>query len=96
MEKKIITLDLTDCKYIGELHERIRIAFDFPKWYGANWDAFGDLLWNECDADRLEITGIDTLSQKFSEDIEMMITILEKFKGNCMKYNDLFEYEIIN
>ena len=27
MEKKIITLDLTDCKYLGEIHERIRIAF---------------------------------------------------------------------
>lgn len=28
-DKKIITLDLTDCKYLGELHERIRVAFDF-------------------------------------------------------------------
>ncbi len=43
-DKKIITLDLTDCKYLGELHERIRVAFDFPEWYGANWDAFWDLL----------------------------------------------------
>ena len=39
-EKKVITLDLTGCKYLGELHERIRAAFDFPEWYGANWDAF--------------------------------------------------------
>ena len=26
-ENKIITLDLTYCKYLGELHERIRVAF---------------------------------------------------------------------
>ena len=30
MEKKVITLDLTGCKYLGKLHERIRAAFDFP------------------------------------------------------------------
>lgn len=30
-DKKIITLDLTGCKYLGEIHERIRIAFDFPE-----------------------------------------------------------------
>lgn len=28
---KTIPLDLTDCKSLGEVHERIRIAFDFPK-----------------------------------------------------------------
>ena len=95
-EKKTITLDLTDCKYIGELHERIRVAFDFPEWYGANWDAFWDLLWSECDADKLEITGMDTFSQEFSEEVKMMIIILEKFKNNCMQYNEIFEYEIIN
>ena len=96
MEKKIITLDLTDCKYLGELHERIRVAFDFPEWYGANWDAFWDLLRSECDADKLEIIGTDTLPKVLSTDIKMMTTILEKFKGNCMKYNDYFDYEIIN
>ena len=43
-EKKTITLDLTGCKYLGELHERIRIAFNFPEWYGANWDAFWGII----------------------------------------------------
>ena len=95
-QKKTITLDLTDCKYLGELHERIRVAFDFPQWYGANWDAFWDLLRSECDADKLEITGINTLSKNFSEEVKMMMTMLEKFKDNCMKYDDYFDYEIIN
>ena len=36
-----ITLDLTDCKYIRDFHERIRVAFDFPEWYGRNLDASG-------------------------------------------------------
>ena len=96
MEKKIITLDLTDCKYLGEIHERIRIAFDFPEWYGANWNAFWDILWSDCDADRLEIVGINTLSTEFDSHIETMKNVLDKFKKNCEKYGEDFEYEIIN
>ena len=40
MSKKIeeITLDFTGVKTLWELHERIRIAFDFPEWYGKNWE----------------------------------------------------------
>lgn len=64
-EKKIIKLDFTGCKYPLEFHERIRIAFDFPKWYGKNWSAFWDLLRTECDADKVEIFGASTLSKKF-------------------------------
>lgn len=60
-EKKTIILDLTDCKYLGELHERIRTAFDFPEWYGANLDAFWDLLSSECDADEVILTGVNTM-----------------------------------
>ena len=56
-EKKIITLDLTGCKYLGEIHQRIKKAFDFPDFYGANWDAFWDLLRSECDADKVIVVG---------------------------------------
>lgn len=38
--KKIIILDLTDCKYLGELHERIRVAFDFPKMEWGKFKCF--------------------------------------------------------
>lgn len=91
--KKII-LDLTDCQYLGELHERIRVAFDFPEWYGANWDAFWDLLQSECDAEKLEIIGIDTLPEEFDDQIKTMKYVLEKFKNNCKKYDEIFEYTI--
>lgn len=93
-EEKIITLDLTDCKYLGELHERIRVAFDFPEWYGANWSAFWDLLWSECDAEKLEITGINSLPKEFDVQIEVMKRVLERFKNNCKKYDEIFEYTI--
>lgn len=99
-EKKIITLDLTDCKYSGELHERIRVAFDFPAWYGANWNAFWDLLWSECDADEVVIIGEKTMSAKFEQQLNMMHQTLQALVKeravDSKKYDDIkpFSYRI--
>lgn len=101
-EKKIITLDLTDCKYLGELHERIRVAFDFPSWYGANWDAFWDLLWSECDADKVIIRGERTMSREFEEQLSIMHKVLtdkvELSANHCKLNNKIkpFSFEIID
>ena len=74
---KIIELDLTGCKYLSEVHERIRIAFNFPEWYGKNWSAFWDLLWSECDADKVIIKGELTLQKDLNKSLSVMHEILE-------------------
>ena len=95
-KKKIITLDLTGCRYLGELHKRIKEAFDFPDFYGENWDAFDDLLWSECDADKVEIVGEYTLSKDFEPHIKTMHEVLQDFKQNCEKYGDNFDFQILS
>ena len=87
-EKKIITLDLTDCKYLGELHERIRAAFDFPEWYGANLDAFWDLLSRESDADEVIIKGVKTMSGDL---IDYMNKLYDIFDRNVIKWKNYSE-----
>lgn len=100
MEKKVITLDLTGCKYLGELHERIWAAFDFPEWYGENWDAFWDLLWSECDADEVVIVGEKTLSEEFNSQLkdmhEMLDDLVKKRDDDSNIYDDIkpFSYRI--
>lgn len=89
-EKKIITLDLTSCKYLGELHERIRIAFDFPEWYGANWSAFDDLLSTECDANELIIYGEKTMPKEFAEQLEIMHSILDREVVKREEYSKIY------
>ena len=91
--KKTVTLDLTGCKSLGELHLRIKKAFDFPDFYGQNWDAFWDLLRTECDADRIELCGKDTVSAELADCVKKICTILQKFKEHCAKYGD--EIEIV-
>ena len=94
---KIIELDLTGCTYLDELHERIRTAFDFPEWYGKNWDAFWDLIWSECDADKVIIKGEKSLPDDFNTSISKMHEVLND-NIEFRRENDLnsFSYEIIN
>lgn len=94
---KRIELDLTGCTSLLEVHERIRIAFEFPEWYGKNWSAFWDLLWSECDADKVIVKGTKTLSQDFDKHIAIMREILDRevsFRDS--DYLEPFSYEIVS
>lgn len=92
-EKKTVTLDLTGCKSLGELHLRIKKTFDFPDFYGQNWDAFWDLLWSECDANRIVVLGMKTLSEEYAWHLDKMLEILQRLKAHRAKYGD--EIEIV-
>jgi RNAse (barnase) inhibitor barstar len=93
-DKKIVTLDLTDCRFLGEIHLRIKKAFDFPDFYGENWDAFWDLLWSECDANKIVVIGEKTVSKELIPSVEMVNKILQELKEDRKKYGDELEIEI--
>ena len=80
---KGIQLDLTGCKGYYELHERIRQAFNFPNFYGHNWRAFWDLLWSECDADRVEMTGEDERILRSGD--ELVLASTELYDGKVVR-----------
>ncbi len=90
-----ITLDLTDCKYIRDFHERIRIAFDFPEWYGRNLDAFWDLM-TEPRFFKATIIGSETMAKDLQEYFVKIIQILEDVKEEQKRYGCFFEYEILS
>ncbi len=92
---KIIELDLTGCKTPFDLHERIRVAFHFPAWYGKNWDAFWDLLWSECDANKVIIRGEGSLPKEFKEELYKMHEALDDAIAFRNENNlESFSYEI--
>lgn len=95
MEKeKIITLDLTGCKYLGEIHQRIKEAFDFPDFYGENWSALWDLLRSECDSTQIIVLGIKTVPDEYKWHIDKMQEILQRLKKERAKYNERIKIEI--
>ncbi|MBQ8719083.1 MAG: barstar family protein [Clostridia bacterium] len=94
---KIIELDLTGCEYLFDIHERIRIAFDFPDWYGKNWSAFWDLLRSECDADQVIIKGTNSLSHEFDSHLNKLYEILGRNINFRQKLSlNSFSYKIID
>ena len=93
MEKAI--LDLTDCKYLLEMHERIKTALQFPPYYGRNWDAFWDSLTYESSVDFVEIRGEDTVSENLRPSLEKMHEILAEVKQKIAELGWEFDYEIV-
>lgn len=92
---KTIYLDLTNCKYWDDLHERIRVAFDFPEWYGKNWNAFWDLLSKDSDAEKVIITGEYSMPREFDEQLAIMHEVLNNMVEECKSEHSIpFSYEI--
>ena len=90
-----ITLDLTDCKYICDFHERIRVAFNFPEWYGRNSDALWDLLSEPWSA-HIIVIGADTMTKDLREYFPKIIQIFEDVKEAQQELGLSFSYEILS
>ena len=88
-------IDLTDCKYIMDLHERIRVALDFPEGYGKNWDAFWDMLNRDCEYHYVIVKGSNTVAKELKKSVEMMREIMEENK-QYWKDKCPFDYEFID
>ncbi len=95
-EKVIMDLDLTDCKYLQELHQRIKTALDFPDYYGCNWSAFWDSLRFECPAELIRITGEHTMPENLKQHLDKMHEILQRCKEERAGWGIAFEYEIVS
>ena len=93
---KIIELDLTGCTHQIDIQKRIKEAFDFPDWYGHNWDAFDDLLWSEIDEVKVVLKGIRSLPASLDKTLAIMYKILDKKVDNANKFNEEFSYETLN
>lgn len=90
MKKAVI--DLTDCKYTMDLHERIKTGMEFPDWYGRNWSAFWDMINKETDCEFITIKGSKTVTKELEKSVEIMRELLEKNK-QFWKDKCPFDYE---
>ncbi len=93
-EIKEINLDLTDCKYIRDFHERVRVSFDFPEWYGKNLDALWDLLSEPLSAN-VTVIGVDTMTNDLREYFLKVIHVFEDVKIAQRELGLTFNYKIL-
>lgn len=79
---KSIQLNLNKIQTKDELHNLLCISFDFPSWYGRNWDAFSDLMWNGDHVPRtLIIVGMQIFKKNLPHEANMFQQILEDLKN---------------
>ena len=93
---KKATVDLTNCKYIMELHQRFQDALDFPDHYGKNLDAFWDCISIDCDVDFVTIIGSKTLPDDLKPTMDEIILMLEENKQYWADTDCPFDYEIVS
>lgn len=95
-DSKTVKLDLTGCKYMMEMHRRIKDAFELPDYYGCNWSAFHDMLRGEIDAQRIEIYGEHTLPEEWKEQLSALHDILEYCKSERLQSGEIFDFKIVD
>jgi len=91
---EIVTVDLFDCKYVGELHQRIKEVFHFPDYYGENWDAFYDLMCTDSKAEKVIIRGVTDAPKTIKQAVEEMIDTLQDVQTHHKRFGKALSYEI--
>lgn len=93
---KKATIDLTGCKYVDELHQRIQDALNFPDYYGKNLDAFWDCISCDCDVDFVSIVGSSEVDDDLKPTLEKILAMFEENKQEWANTDCPFDYEIIS
>ena len=80
--KGTINIDLSSCRFVDEIHEKLKECFGFPDYYGKNWSAFWDYLDDFC-GDRtsettVHVDGLDRLSKDLRSYAEKMVEIMHR------------------
>ena len=93
---KKATIDLTDCKYLMELHERIKTGLHLDDGYGKNMYAFWDEINRNIPYKFITVKGSKTVSKDLTGKVEMMHEILERNKQDWAHSKHPFDYEFID
>lgn len=81
VQEKTIRIDLSRCKYLGEVHQILKMQFGFPDYYGENWSALWDCLDGFFDEEgeiEIEILGYYDMSEELQRGCEPMRRIFER------------------
>ena len=95
MRKYEYIIDFTGCKYVSQIHAKIKKSLDFPDYYGENGDAFWDCLsdlylsYSEQETIVFHVIGMQFVPKDLRDELKIMtgcINDLEPyFRGSHVK-----------
>ncbi|QHZ46558.1 barstar family protein [Bacillus sp. NSP9.1] len=78
--KEKITLDVSNIQDSNELHNTLKENFEFPDFYGMNWDAFWDAITGLVELPKTIIfEGWDNIEEKLPTDSQTLVNIFKEF-----------------
>ena len=84
------TLDLHGVQSVADIHTAARKAFDFPDYYGCNWDAMWDCLYDLGRGPKeVDILGYREAAAALGTDIVPFLILLGEFRqrrGAVIRY----------
>ena len=81
-----IVVDFSGCKYLDDLHERIRKSFGIPACCGKNWDAVWDCIdgyFDENESRTIQIRGFQSMPNELQEYCKPMWGIFSDLQKEC-------------
>ena len=90
------TIDLTNCKYLMDVHEKIKNDLELDEGYGRNWSAFWDEINRNIKCDFIIVKGAETVSKDLKGSVEKMREILERNKQDWAHSDCPFDYEFVD
>jgi RNAse (barnase) inhibitor barstar len=79
------TIELGSIESVEQLHDIFKDSFDFPEFYGKNWDAFWDMITGFVEMpEELRLINAGKFKQAFRKDYQTLIDIIEEY--NALPY----------
>jgi RNAse (barnase) inhibitor barstar len=93
MRKALVKIDLSEIASVAHLHEVLSEAFEFPGWYGRNWDAFRDAISGLVDMpEQLRLIGWGIFAERFPHDARIMKKCLDDMSNELPTLAACVEY----
>jgi RNAse (barnase) inhibitor barstar len=75
----VLEIDVSAVRSGEALHALLSRAFEFPDYYGANWDAFNDCISSVPPPDVIRISGLESMRFRLPRDTKLFIECLRYF-----------------
>lgn len=88
-----IKIDLSRCRYLGELHLLLKEKFGLPEYYGENWDALWDCMdgrFGDCDEVIIEVSGYNEMNEELQTGCRTMLEIFEEVEAKTPHVHFLY------